>query len=368
MLDTELDGISDFVVSPEAAFIAGNSKSTSPYEWMVEKRSRADGKLVPGFGNAGALKIPLAQQGPGNGAPRILVDGADLYVGYMTEPSFVFAPKAKLEKRSADTGALVWSQTVACFEGLANDDTSIFVGCFGYFERRAKTDGVRVPGFGDGGLMHEPTNINNCRVFGFLRDGDSLVTYGQAGTVDNLSNNPWVDTLDRTSGARLWAHKRPGYGYRTAGASDGTAAYFAGLNNPHPWVLEKRALPDGGPVSGFATDGELTGDPLLYPRTTRSLVLRGGIVYLAGTRSPNGKDEWWVHAVDAATGAPVQGFGTMGTLLLHSGPMNGGNRVILHAGDDASLYLLGSIHRETEAGIELEGYRLERRDRLTGAL
>jgi hypothetical protein len=361
LLDAALSYVTHVAVSSDGVFVTGGSKSTSPDEWIIEKRSLDDGALVPSFGTGGILTIALPAQIAG--PPKVVVDGADLYVGYGYETTFVGMPGSRLERRSAATGASLWSQPIVCFDGMTYDDQTLFVGCYGLLERRSKSDGALVPGFGDGGVVYEPPNVQYCRLFGFVRDNDSLITYGQIGT-GGVSWRRLVDTRDRNTGARLWAHGSNQYGSINGGASDGTSVFLTGVDFG-PWLLEKRALADGGAAPDFGEAGAIRGDVL--QGAEQALVLRGGTVYVSSYQQSVGKNEWWVRAIDAKTGGPVTGFGATGTLLLHPGPING-NAVIDMAADDASLYLLGSLFRDVDGATEIEGYRLERRDRLTGAL
>lgn len=362
-LDGELLFASTITVTSDAIYVSGMSTSTSPYEWIVQKRSPADGALVPTFGTGGTLKFALPDQIAD--PPRVVAEGPDIYVGYGYETTLIGKPGSRLEKRSASTGAVAWTQTIACFEGMIVDDLGLLLGCHGYVERRSKSDGNRVSGFGDGGVVYEPTAIGGSRWEGFLVEGDSFVMHGQLG-LPNLSTRRLVERRNRNTGVRLWAtgtNNDTGLGCIYGGASDGTSLYLSGADPMKPWLLEKRALSDGALVPSFADDGGIHGDVL--QGSTIHLARSGDTVYIANFQQADATDaapatsSWWVEAIDATSGAPRTGFGTNGTLLANPSGVANDNRVLDIDADDGSIYLLGSVD---QVG------RLERRDRATGSL
>ena len=157
-------------------------------QWRIEKRSLADGNLVPGFGTGGVV---TGDPSTGSDAPNgIAIDSTAMYVvGYDDSPG---NRQWRIEKRSLADGSLVGVYTSNPStdsdeaHAVVIDSTAMYV--VGYdespesrqwrIEKRILADGSLVPGFGTGGVVSSNPSTDDDTAYAVAIDSATMYVVG----------------------------------------------------------------------------------------------------------------------------------------------------------------------------------------------
>jgi len=255
---TGYDSARAIAVDSAAMYVVGCDESPGDYQWRIEKRSLADGSLVPGFGTGGAVTV-----NPSSGSDfpfDIVIDSTAMYVvGYDESPGNW---QWRIEKRNLTDGGLIGVFTSNPSTGydaavsIAIDSTAMYV--VGYdenpgnyqwrIEKRSLADGSLVPGFGTGGAV----------------------------TVNPSSGGDVIYEI----------------------AVDSTAIYSVGYDNSPgnvQWRIEKRSLTDGSLVSGFGTGGVVTVNPSSGWDVVFGIAIDSTAIYAVGYDNSPGNYQWRIE-------------------------------------------------------------------------
>jgi hypothetical protein len=236
-------------------------------QWRIEKRSLTDGSLIPGFGTGGVV---TSNNSTGvDLAFGIAIDTTAMYV-----VGFDFSPgngQWRIEKRSlADgslvpgfgTGGVVTSNPCTGLDeafGIAIDSTAMYVVGFDYspgneqwrIEKRSLTDGSLVPGFGTGGVVTEDPSTGSEAAYTIAIDSTAMYVVGGDQSPGNLQwrieKRSLADgTLVPGFGTGGVVTSDPSTGGDWAGdiAIDSTAMYVVGSDSSpgnYQWRIEKRS-------------------------------------------------------------------------------------------------------------------------------
>jgi len=251
-------------IDSTAMYVVGYDGSPGNYQWRIEKRSLADGSLVPGFGTGG-----IVTSNPSTAtdyARDIAVDSTAMYVvGYDESPG---NDQWRIEKRSLADGSLVSGFGVGGVVtnnpstgadvafSIAIDSTAMYVVGYDYspgnsqwrIEKRSLADGSLVSGFGVGGVV---------------------------------TGNPSTD-WDITSSIAI----------------DSTTMYVVGYDyspGNSQWRIEKRSLTDGSLVSGFGTGGVVKSDPSTGWDVAYSIAIDSTAMYVVGYDYSPGNSQWRIE-------------------------------------------------------------------------
>lgn len=331
------------------------SASGGDVGWRLRKRTIRTGAAEAGFGSGGTLS---ANPGPGLDVPcKVVVSGASLFVLIAQETALGSrAFVLRIEKRSAATGALiaafgsggvVTTSNPAAYDGiplpwgLASDGSFLYVagpqnGPSGdaswRIEKRDKTTGALIPGFGTAGRIDEnPTSAaDGC--FALLVDAGSMWLVGMEGVHGTSASNGRIrierrqvltGALDPAFGSGGVVTPDPGSGDDIGedAVADGTSLFvFSRVETAQgsglfQGRLEKRDLATGalGPVvttSGSDPTGEL---PFGH------LALDGGALFVCqADGTPDAK--WNLEKRSTSTLSLVGTFGTGGVLQINPSP------------------------------------------------
>ncbi len=297
----------------------------------------------------------------GGGGKSVVTDGLYLYIACANN-----AGTWRIEKRDKATGALV-----TAFDGdgvvtsgsgesavaLAVDFSYIYIvgdnASGGWrIEKRDKTTGALVAGFGSSGVIAE--NLSTYYAAAVSLDDSYLYV---AGTED--STNWRIEKRSKVTGDLVTEFDGDGvvngavlsfYAYGIA--LDSSYLYVAGDDDSGTggWRIEKRDKVTGALVTAFDTDGVVDG---VASGTARSINVDSSYVYIAGN---NSSTTWRVEKRDKTTGAPVVAFGT-------NGAVDGTAATVYAYGiasDPSSIYVVGGNSSDT--------WRIEKRDKTNAAL
>lgn len=308
-----------------------------PPAWRIEKRSRADGTLDPGFGSGGQVVEPIL----GGWLHAMAATATDLFIG--GSENFPLSSSTtgrwRLERRSRASGALVGGFGAAGvvaqdhsagadeIQALAVDATALYV--VGYdsvpgagqgrwrIEKRLQSDGSLVAGFGAGGVLSTDPSPAFDRPHGVATDGTHL----------------WIAGLDEGPG---------GGDYR--------------------WRIEKRSTTDGALVAGFGVGGVVVENPTASSDQARAVLLHGGALFIAGHNGNAGAD-WRIEKRDPVSGALIAAFGNGG--VIHVPASVGQDVAGSLAAEGANLFVGGYDNAQ---GVGVFQWRVEKRDTASGAL
>ena len=305
-----------YVVGQDATVSSTNT------QWRIEKRDKTTGALVSGFGTGGVVQL---NQTSGLDIPKeVKVDGSYVYVAGFDNTGM---GAWRIEKRDITTGALVsgfgtGGAIVTDYEATENDEiaamvidaNNIYVGGFDYAsgvtnsqsrtEKRDKTTGALVSGFGTGGVVLEnPFTGNSGSTIddgvvhkGLVLSGGSLYTAASQGVTSSTDFQWRITKRDATTGALVSGfgsggvvNVNPGTAIDnpTSIRTDGTSLFVAGFDRTldasmSQWRIEKRDMTSGALVSGFGTSGTVTNNPSTNHDEIRDMVVSGTNIYPVG--------------------------------------------------------------------------------------
>jgi hypothetical protein len=324
----------------------------------------------------------------------VACDGTFLFVvGY--QGGGVGQTVGRIEKRSVADGAFdggfgtggaitTWSTGNSAVTGIALDATFLYV-C-GYetppgnlaqwrIEKRNKSDGALVGGFGAGGAVTvDPTSSPDVATAIAI---DALylyvvgIDYGGAG-----NSAQWrIEKRNLSDGNPVAAFDGDGVAVSDPSANedkpssvalDGTYLYIAGHQNLGGGFvqsrLEKRNLSDGALVGAFDGDGVIVSDPAGIAVQYFHVAVDGAFVFVGGRDAGGSSTQWRLEKRDASDGSLVPAFG--GTGVVTSDPGASADTLATFVVDGSLLYLGGSM-------AEVFGdtaWRIERRDATDGSL
>jgi hypothetical protein len=325
-------------------------------QWRIEKRLASTGALVAGFGKGGVV---TSNSGPGDnsGSMHILIDSTFMYLLSARQKGNQGATyKYYLEKRSLSTGALepdfngTGSLTGTSLGangpvGFAIDGTSIYLvmgiveaDTYGQIEKRDKTTGAYVPGFGTAGIVTDNPTANLDAFVEVVTDGSYLYVVGAQ------NGNPGTQNLS------LWLEKRLASdgslvkGFGTGGvvveappprslsigvgiAQDGTSLYILNGRRANLGVypavhLEKRSMEDGSLTTCVTSEQPMTSDGAGAGGLPNRMLLSGSSLYFFGQTSTwkVGEDEWHIEKRRTSDLSLDATFGTAGVVLSNPTP------------------------------------------------
>lgn len=290
ILTTTNDQIRALATDGTYLYAAGDvGSSGSDFQWRIEKRNLSDGSLVSGFNSGGIINENNFASN--NEAPYAIVyDSGNIFVGGFDMPT-ANDGQYHLEKRDATTGALVSgfgsggivqenATTVADASGIPESITtngittdSNYIYTLGNdeqtasdtewrFEKRDKTTGALVSGFGTGGVVTENPSTTYDTTQQLLSDG----TYLYASGVDRSQDGGFSE-----------------------------------------WRIEKRSTATGALASRFGSGGIFTSNPTTSHDELRSIVMDGASLDAVGYDFVPGNYEWRIQKLatyDAGASGP----------------------------------------------------------------
>jgi uncharacterized delta-60 repeat protein len=352
-------------IGTTAMYVVGSDYSPGNDQWRIEKRSLADGSLVPGFGTGGVVAGNLSTDS--DGAVAIAIDSTAMYVvGYDSSPG---NNQWRIEKRSLTdgslvlgfgTGGVVTSNSSTGHDtprAIAIDSTAMYVVGSDYspgnwqwrIEKRSLTDGSLVPGFGTGGIVTSNPGTLIDDAYAIAIDSTAMYVVGGDSSPGNYQ---WrIEKRSLTDGSLV-----PGFG--TGGvvtgnpstgndaayaiAIDTTAMYVVGWDyspGNYQWRIEKRTLTDGSLVSGFGTGGVVTVNPSTGSDAAQGIAIDFTAMYVVGCDYSSGNEQWRIEKRSLTDGSLVPGFGTGG--IATNNPSTGSDLAYSIAIDSTAMYVVG---------------------------
>jgi hypothetical protein len=344
-------------------------------QWRIEKRLSSTGALVADFGSGGVV---TCNSGPGDnsGSMHILIDSTYMYLLSALETGKGAATyNYYMEKRMLSTGALVPAfNTTGTLTGtslgthgpvgFAIDSTSIYLvmgivkaDAYGQIEKRNKTTGAYVTGFGTAGVVTDNPTPNLDAFLEVVTDGTNLYIVGaRNGNPGTQNLSLWIEKRLDSDGSLVAAFgtggevvEAPPLASLSIGvgiAQDGTSLYILdgqraniGVNaNIH---IEKRSMADGSLTSSVSSAAVFTSDGAGAGGVPNHMVLSGTSLYFFGqTKAGTVRDHQWHiekrKTVDLSLDAT---FGTAGVVL--SNPSAGKDGALLGTVSGGILYGVG---------------------------
>jgi hypothetical protein len=190
-------------------YVVGCDSSPDNEQWRIEKRSLADGSLVPGFGTGGVV---TSDPSMGSEAHAIAIDFNAMYVvGWDGSPEEWEDCQWRIEKRSLADGSLVTGFGTGgvvtgnpgavrdAAQDIAIDSTAMYV--VGYdnspiysrwrIEKRSLTDGSLVTAFGTGGVATSSPGWGHDTPYGIAIDSTAMYVAGFDGSPGELEDWQW---------------------------------------------------------------------------------------------------------------------------------------------------------------------------------
>jgi len=384
---TGLDEAFDIAIDSTAMYVVGFDYSPGNSQWRIEKRSLADGSLVPGFGTGG-----VATNNPSTGsdvAYDIAIDSTAMYVvGHDSSPG---NSQWRIEKRGLTDGSLVSgfgpggvatsnpSTGSDMAYSIAIDSTAMYVvgrdespGNEQWrIEKRGLTDGSLVPAFGTGGVVTGNLSTDSDGAVAIAIDSTAMYVVGYDSSPGNAQ---WrIEKRSLTDGSLV-----PGFGtggvvtsnsstggdYANAITIDSTAMYVVGSDfspGNWQWRIEKRSLTDGSLVPGFGTGGVVTSNPSTVIDDAYAIAIDSTAMYVVGIDTSPGNGQWRIEKRSLTDGSLVSGFGTGGVVTVNPGTGNDAAYAI--AIDTTAMYVVG--WDESPGNYQ---WRIEKRSLTDGSL
>lgn len=326
-------------------FMAGHSTA-----WIIQKRTEADGSLVPAFGTSGQVVQDIASSTSEQiGAIATDPNNGAIYVGGFDRIPGTADSQWRIEKRDYLTGALIsgfGTSGVVSSNPTAADDVinSIVLDTKGGF--------VYIAGY-------DSTGGNQWRIEKRLMSTGSLVTgFGISG-VFNLNPSAQDDTIraiDLDPTAQF---------IYIAGSDEG--------NGNTAWRLDKRRASDAAACTAancgvqFGTAGTYNSNPSSRRDSINSLQVddAAGAIYMAGYDGVigNGNQQWRIEKIDLNTGLIATSFGTSG--VVNSNPSTNDDQIVDMSLDGAGGFIFITGYDNTSNDTR---WRVEKRQRTSGAL
>lgn len=236
------------------------------------------------------------------------------------------------------------------------------------------------PNFGNGGVVLSDLSVGTGQPDAVIHLGSSIYVGGsfRAFSSGETMGRWKIEKRDAATGdlQRFSTGTGP-FGTITAMAVDADALYAAGIEHvaftpegtvDSAWRVEKRRLRTGAVVRGFGNEGVLTLDLSPGPDLCRGILVAGDDLFLIGEDAsfqvPTGPVnlQWRIEKRSATTGALDPTFGNGGVAIFYNGPGPAG----AFSAEPRDLLVLGNSL--FVAGTESGRWRIEKRDRTTGAL
>ena len=329
-IDQDTDNL--YVVGQDASISGTNT------QWRIEKRDKTTGALVSGFGTSGVM-----QSNPTTGidTPKeVKVDDSHVYIAGFDDTG---AGAWRIEKRDKATGALVSGfgtngAVVTDYEPTENDEiaamvidaNNIYVGGFDYgsgttlnsqsrIEKRDKTTGALITGFGTGGAVIENPFLGNSNSTvedavvhkGLLIHGSSLYTAASQGVTFDTDFQWRITKRDLTTGALdtnfgtngvVNVNPSSAIDNPTSIRTDGDALFIGGFDRVQDggqsrWRVERRDLATGAELSFGFSGGVYTSNISTGHDELRDLVVTGNNIYGAGYDLSTGNYQMHIQKV-----------------------------------------------------------------------
>jgi hypothetical protein len=373
-------------------FIGGSDGQLGGWDnlqWRIEKRGKAIGELVTAFGTNGVvISNPSSRPDTVN---SIIVQDNYLYIGGQDYSPGEKDSQWRIEKRDKTTGALVSGfgtngviTSNPGFENLSVGDTAENVTCLilddNYLyisgidrtldqwriEKRDKTTGALVTGFGTNGVLTSNPSDGNDDCWSITADNNYLYL---AGSEISLGGDwQWrIEKRNKTTGALVSGFGTNGVvtnnpsdemGFINSIAVDNNYFYLTGTTERR---MEKRDKTTGGLIGDFGINGVIN-DTI----GVRSIIIDNNYLYTCGQSdfiSPNDR-QWLIEKRDKTTGALVAGFGTNGVLTIN--PSNGEDGANFIIADNTYLYIVGYDEIGSPGSNNNYQWRIEKINKITG--
>lgn len=306
-------------VDSTGIYIVGNDVFPGRYEWRIEKRSLADGSLIPSFGTGG---IVTSDPSPRDDyAYSAAIDDTGIYIVGSDESLGSGDRQWRIEKRSLTDGSLIWSRTSHPYAGdnqardVAIDSSGAYI--VGYewpapsdykwrVEKRSLTDGSLISSFGTGGVVTSDPSADMDQAYGVAVDATGVYIVGY----DRSPPDPkWrIEKRSLTNGALIssfgtggvvTADLSFGEDWALDVAVDGTGVYVVGYDyslGDREWRIQKRSLADGSLM------WEKTSNPSTREDTPHAVAVHGTSVYVVGSDESveAGDFEWRIERLYSA--------------------------------------------------------------------
>jgi hypothetical protein len=321
-------------IDSTAMYVVGLDESPGNQEWRIEKRSLADGSLVPGFGIGGVI---TSNNSTGDDAAlAIAIDSTAMYVVGFDESTGLSRDREwRIEKRSLADGSLVSgfgiggvvtsnnSTTDDTARGIAVDSAAMYV--IGWdensgltdqewrIEKRSLTDGSLVQGFGTGGVVTSNPSTGDDAARAIAIDSTAMYVVGDEGPgyygdwawrIEKRSLTDGSLVQEFGTGGVVTRNYSTGDDAAVAVTIDSTALYVVGIDSAVPgpgpsgdakWRIEKRGLIDGSLVEEFGTGGVVTSNPSAGFDAPSSITIDSATMYVVGVDNSPGNLQWRIE-------------------------------------------------------------------------
>jgi hypothetical protein len=351
---TGTDTARGITIDDNYIYIAGTDNIPGNLQWRVEKREKATGDLVAGFGASGVIFFNSPSTYPDN-LYAIASDADYLYLSGTDGEWGIVGYEWRIEKRYKTNGASVTNfgtngavrDTIYTGTNAPNsiivDSNYIYIAGFNAsnsqwrIDKRDKTSGVLITAFGTNGtlLIDAAYSINVAR--SVTVDDNYLYIAGYDDTESDDSYEWRIEKRDKTTGALVTdfgvsgiivSNPSSNTDQAYAIAQDTDYIYVAGIDGVisstnSQWRMEKRSKTNGALVNGFGTNGVVQSDPSSGSDYLYSMYLQGNDIYIAGyDRTISSTDyQWRMEKRNKITGELlIDTFGTNGVIT--SNPSN----------------------------------------------
>ncbi len=339
------DDANAITVDPTGVFIAGFDAVNGDKRLRIEKRELATGMPVLNFGQSGVVNVdPTPSDDVANG---IVTDATGVYVTGSEMICLGCDTKWYIEKRDAVNGGLVWSQNSNPSinpdgsNAIAIDATGVYIcGTVGisFFnwawrvEKRTLNTGALIWGH-----TLDVSNLGDTP-YSIAVDATGVYTVGFE---YSTGNQAWrIEKRDLATGTVLWAQvSDPGTAddFATAVATHPSGILVAGADLSGPsaqWRIEKRDTASGALIPSFGTGGVVVSDPSSGPDEPWAMTIDHNEVFVSGFDDLPGNRQWRIEKRDPFTGGVACSTSV--------NPGTGEDRALAVAADTSGVYVAGT--------------------------
>jgi len=310
------DSLKAIACDGTALYLVGYDEVGGDARWRIEKRSAADGSLVAAFGSGGFVASdPSANF---DTATCVALDSSYLYAAGLDESLGASDAQWRVEKRSLADGALlpafggagyVVSNLGAGLElatSIGLDMTCVYVGGWdqggsggrGRIEKRNLLTGALKSDFGSAGVASFDRTAGSDSVYWLSISAGSVFAVGY----DDPLDSEWrIERLSAGDGSTIWSRtSNPSASddYAQDAVLAGGFLYTAGYSYAAPpdgiWLVEKRGIENGALVASFGEGGAVKSNPSGLFDGAYAISADADSIYVSGTDASNGgADSQW---------------------------------------------------------------------------
>jgi len=250
-------------------------------------------------------------------------------------------------------------------KALADDNDYLYAVGYSYLtttdyqwrvEKRSKTTGDYVAGFGKGGIIEENPSSYADEMRAIAVDSSYIYIVGYDKAVSSADEQWRIEKRDITTGALVAAFDTDGIiqinpyvgtsqDKATAVAVDSNYLYVAGFAvvgaSDRQWRIEKRDITTGALVAAFDTDGVVESNPSAGTDYAYGMAIDSSYIYVTGQDANSSDAQWRVEKRDITTGALISGFGSSGALSINPSAYN--TELVTDVAIDGTYLYLGGI-------------------------